>query len=210
MLHHKKYLLFCFEYIGKLINHDDNIPETELEAFVVKTDQAWKARNKNRRVAVEEVRSRSSTSDIIIPDFDEQSSYSMSEKPIKKAGFTDRVKTIFSSSKKSSDKVEPLPTKSQTLPVKSQPPKKLTTKNEASSDGYLPEHKLFKDKFFEGNYKSVPDNILDTDKSEIKKDEEKKTNIGDTTYNVSSNTSSLADGDPYYDKKKVSYHSEST
>ncbi|CAO3615681.1 unnamed protein product [Mucor hiemalis] len=211
MLHHKKYRLFCFEYIGKLINHDENIPETELEAFVVKTDQAWKKRNRNRRVAVEEVRNRLSASDMKVPDFDEKSSYFMSEKPIKKAGFTDRVKTIFSSSKKSNDKVEPLPTKSQTLPVKSQPPKKLTIKNEASSDGYLPEHKLFKDKFFEGNYKSVPDNILDVDKSEIKKDEEKITNTGDTTYNVSkqlSNASSLANGDPLYDKKKVSYHSE--
>lgn len=51
MLHHENYSAFCSGFIGKIINHDDTIPEKELENYVKKTDMAWQARNEKRVMA---------------------------------------------------------------------------------------------------------------------------------------------------------------
>lgn len=48
MLHPDNYRIFCYKYIGNLINHDDNIPEEELQQYVQKTSLAWDARQEKR------------------------------------------------------------------------------------------------------------------------------------------------------------------
>lgn len=48
MLHHKSYKNFCISRIGRMINHDDTIPEAELNEYVQKTNIAWRSRNESR------------------------------------------------------------------------------------------------------------------------------------------------------------------
>lgn len=45
MLHHKSYRTFCVVRLGRLINHDDTIPEEEINQYVQKTNIAWRKRN---------------------------------------------------------------------------------------------------------------------------------------------------------------------
>lgn len=56
MLHPYEYRTFCMSYIYKIINHDDTIPEKQLETYVDDTDKAWKKRNDKRKEAEEELR----------------------------------------------------------------------------------------------------------------------------------------------------------
>lgn len=48
MLHHKSYRTFSVVRIGRLINHDDTIPEAELNEYVQETNVAWRKRNESR------------------------------------------------------------------------------------------------------------------------------------------------------------------
>lgn len=54
MLHHLHYREFTLNHVGKLVNHDDTIPEAKLEKFVSDTDKAWKKRSKKNRKAVKQ------------------------------------------------------------------------------------------------------------------------------------------------------------
>lgn len=51
MLHANSYRSFCSRFIGRLINHDDNIPEKSLERYVKTTGLAWNAHNEKRKAA---------------------------------------------------------------------------------------------------------------------------------------------------------------
>lgn len=51
MLHHKNYHSVCVKLIGKMINHDDTIPEDDLASYVKITDMVWEARNKRLKAA---------------------------------------------------------------------------------------------------------------------------------------------------------------
>ena len=48
MLHHDKYRAFTMHYVGRLVNHDDTIPENDLKIHVTDTAVAWKQRQQLR------------------------------------------------------------------------------------------------------------------------------------------------------------------
>jgi hypothetical protein len=49
MLHPHHYRNFTMKCLGKFLNHDDTIPETELQYYAENTDHAWKKFESDRR-----------------------------------------------------------------------------------------------------------------------------------------------------------------
>lgn len=129
MLHHTNYHTMCLELIGKMINHDDTIPEDDLANYVEKTDKAWEARNKKLKAAR------------IPPPLPIHGLTPIKEeqkkenKDVKKAGFRNKIKAFVS-------KTGGLETKPQNRPI----PKKRV------SDESL----IFNGKYVKGDYECPP------------------------------------------------------
>ncbi|KAG2236543.1 hypothetical protein INT48_000843 [Thamnidium elegans] len=85
MLHHGNYSMFCSRFTGKIINHDDTIPEKELESYVKKTDMAWHDRNERRKMA---------HSTDVAP---------VSKPVMQKSGIKNKLKLILSTSRSKTD-----------------------------------------------------------------------------------------------------------
>lgn len=51
MLHHKKYCSFTFSLTKSIVNHDDALPESELNEYTEKTNQLWIARSRKKKLA---------------------------------------------------------------------------------------------------------------------------------------------------------------
>ncbi|GAA5815491.1 hypothetical protein MFLAVUS_009003 [Mucor flavus] len=128
MLHYGNYNTFCSGFIGKIINHDDTIPEKELENYVKKTDMAWQARNEKREMASST--HISPVAPVVKPVVTEEK---------RESSFKIKLKLILSASKSKTD-ISPENIHNQS-----------TRKNK-----YVDEKSLFGDKYTVGTYRTTP------------------------------------------------------
>ncbi|KAI9253051.1 hypothetical protein EDC94DRAFT_268230 [Helicostylum pulchrum] len=89
MLHHRNYHTTCVKLIGKMINHDDTIPEDDLASYVKITDMAWEDRNKRLKAA----RKPPPLPSHGITSIEEENK---ENKEIKKTGFINKIKSLVS------------------------------------------------------------------------------------------------------------------
>lgn len=186
MLHHTHYRGFTTNFVGKMVNHDDTIPEAQLEKFVKDTNSAWKKRSQRQREAI--------TPPAPPVYVKEEPPAAKPEVPItpieakRKSSSKFRMfKSFFSSSNKNSSsniqqKASVLSTSRALIPS-------LLPKS-----GYQTERALFKYQYSEGSYKSTPP--YNAVFEETRSDEE--------------NEGAASDLDEVgYDKENISFHDKS-
>lgn len=141
MLHPFEYRTFCMNYIYKIINHDDTIPEKQLEHYVDDTDKAWKRRNDKRKEAEEELRNWTPPQPIKPEPVPEA---------VKPTGLKGKIKSILKIKKKAKA-AQPSPA-SYISPQSAVPPK--------PKNGYRDNNELFSGSFREGAYEEEDEENL--------------------------------------------------
>jgi hypothetical protein len=189
MLHHNKYRNFCISFVGRIINHDDTIPEEDLATSIVKTDLAWKANNRSIQNAKKKMPDDDTLTLVeqITTVTNEKEQGEDLKKNDKKEDMKSKIKRLFSLKK--NKKKEEYKVQSHALHSFATSDTLVQNQRLQNEHTTMPEHNsVLEKKYSEGNYKTIPINILDTDYPEIKTKEEQ---------------------DPFYNKKNISYHDKS-
>jgi hypothetical protein len=183
MLSHVHYRKFTRNFVGKLVNHDDTIPEAKLDMYVKDTDLAWKKRNEKRREAM----APAPSSILSSPSQTEKPKTTEFLRPViitdkKFSGIKGRLlKSFFSSSSSKS---------SNTTQKASAAPSNLI--GTSPKNGYQNATNIFQGFYVEGSYKSSPPYKVAFESSN-EEDEKIVRTVGETGY----------------DKEKVSFHDRS-
>jgi hypothetical protein len=150
MLSHAYYRSFTMNYVGRMVNHDDTIPEAKLDRYVRDTDLAWKKRNAKRREAM---------APPLPPQYASKEELHKPEVltlPIggktKSAGKGKFLKSLFSSSS-TTDTTGKSPATSRFDVIYKTP---SLSPSVAPANGYQTETKLFNGKYIQGSYTSSP------------------------------------------------------
>lgn len=144
----------------KIINHDDTIPEKQLENYVEDTDKAWKKRNDRRKEAEEELRNWKPLQPTKLELEPE-----LAAEEVKPTGIKSKIRSILKIKKKARV-LQPFP------PIPAAFLFLLSTAPPYARNGYLDKQRMFAMIFNEGLYElEEEDSPTTAESSENGKDE---------------------------------------